>query len=182
MGLAPGVRVSRGSLAETMRSESATIAAGAGLFQLRSLLIVVQVALCLPLLISAGLFLHSLKNLRGVDAGFKKQNVILASLNPALNGYPEARIRNEYAEVLSRVRGTSGVQSACLASYSPISGGWDEESVIVEGYQARDGRRHEPERGGRFHRLFPHTRHTAGGGTGVFGNRHGQLAKSDDHQ
>ena len=54
---------------------------------LRSALILVQVALSLPLLVSAVLLVKSLQNLRARDTGFNNENVLFASVNPALNGY-----------------------------------------------------------------------------------------------
>ena len=98
-----------------------------------------QVALSLPLLIASALFLNSLQNLRGVDAGFARENVLIASINPALNGYPIARTQNFYRDLLPSLRALPGVQSASLSSDSPISGGWDELGVVVEGYQPREG-------------------------------------------
>ena len=86
-------------------------------------------------MIGAGLFLHSLRNLRGVNTGFVKENVFLATLNPAMNGYPQARIKSLYDDLLARVRTLPGVRAASLTTSSVISGGWDQEGVNVEGYQ-----------------------------------------------
>ncbi len=144
IGLAPGLRASRSPLSDVMRGEAPSIVQGAYLFNLRSLLLALQVALCLPLLIGAGLFLHSLRNLRTMDPGFAKENILLANLDPSLNQYSPDRVRNLFNEILERVRSTPGVRSASLATYSPISGGWDTESVIVEGYQPRDGETMNP--------------------------------------
>lgn len=102
---------------------------------LRNALVFMQVALSLPLLIGAGLFLHSLKNLRGIDIGFIKENVFLANLNPSLNGYTTDRIRAFYEDLLARVRSLPDVRAASLTTSSPISGSWDQLGIKVEGYQ-----------------------------------------------
>lgn len=136
-GLAPAMQISRSSVTATMYDKSPLASSGERSFSLRSALVFVQVALSLPLLIGAGLFLHSLRNLRGIDVGFVKENVFLANLNPSLNGYPTERIRSLYSDLLARVRSLPDVRAASLTTSSPISGGWDQLGVRVEGYQPR---------------------------------------------
>ena len=136
-GLAPALQISRSSVTEAMHGGAAVTLSREHVFSLRNALVFVQVALSLPLLIGAGLFLHSLRNLRGVDTGFVKENVFLANLNPSLNGYSTERIRGLYGDLLSRLRTLPEVRAASLTTSSVISGGWDQDSVKVEGYQPR---------------------------------------------
>jgi predicted permease len=107
----------------------------------RSALILVQVALSLPLLVTAALMVKTLQNLRAIDTGFGKENVLFASVNPSLNGYSAERAMNFYDELLARTRALPGVTAASLASDTPISGGWDELGLVVEGYTPREGER-----------------------------------------
>jgi predicted permease len=134
-GLAPALQLSQTGVSIALRNDAPSIASGERLFSLRSALIFVQVALSLPLLIGAGLFLHSLRNLRGVNTGFVKENVFLATLNPSMNGYPQEKIKSLYDDLLARVRTLPGVRAASFTTSSVISGGWDQEGVKVEGYQ-----------------------------------------------
>ena len=68
--LAPAIQAARQVFAPGMRFESRSFTAGSKLLSLRSGLILVQVALSLPLLVSAALLLRSLQNLRAVaDTG-----------------------------------------------------------------------------------------------------------------
>ncbi len=133
-GLVPALQLSETGVSIALRHDSPSIASGERLFSLRSALIFLQVALSLPLLIGAGLFLHSLENLRGVSTGFVKENVFLTTLNPAMNGYPQDRIKSLYDDLLARVRDMPDVRAASLTTSSVISGGWDQEGVKVEGY------------------------------------------------
>ncbi|MCM3870373.1 MAG: ABC transporter permease [Pyrinomonadaceae bacterium] len=141
MGLAPALRAARSPSALALRGESRTFISGGGLFSLRSGLILVQVALSLPLLIVAALFLSSLQNLRGVDTGFGKTNVLIATINPALSGYSPEKTQGFYRDLLVGLRAIPQVQAASLSSDSPISGGWDELGLVIEGYQRREGER-----------------------------------------
>ena len=141
LGLAPALRAARGRSALALRGETRTFVSGGGLFSLRSGLILMQVALSLPLLIVAALFLNSLQKLRGVDTGFVRNNVLIASINPALNGYSPEKTQSFYRDLLLELRALPGVQAASLSSDSPISGGWDQEGLVVEGYQPQAGER-----------------------------------------
>jgi predicted permease len=141
LGLAPALRAARGRSALALRGETRTFVSGGGLFNLRSGLILLQVALSLPLLIGSALFLISLQKLRGVDTGFARNNVLLASINPALNGYSPEKTQNFYRELLSGLRAIPGVEAASLSSDSPLAGSWDQLGLVIEGYQPRVGER-----------------------------------------
>jgi predicted permease len=139
--LAPAIQAARQVFAPGMRFETRSFTAGGKLLSLRSGLILVQVALSLPLLVSAALLLRTLQNLRAFDTGFGKENVLLASVNPALNGYSKERTAAFYDELMARTRALPGVRFASLATDSPISGGWDSNGIVVEGYTPREGER-----------------------------------------
>jgi predicted permease len=137
VGLAPAIRASKSSTALTLRGEVRTSVAGRKIVSLRGALIVLQVALSLPLLIGAGLFLRSLENLRSIDTGFDKDHVLLATLNPGLSGYSPEATRNFYNQLLTLLRAVPGVQAASVSTESPISGSWDSNGIVVEGYVPR---------------------------------------------
>jgi predicted permease len=136
--LAPAIQVARHASVPALHSESRSFTATSRLFSLRSGLILLQVALSLPLLITATLLLRSLQNLRGLDTGFDKRNVLLATVNPSLNGYPPEESKLFFNQLLARTRAFPNVSAASLASDSPISGGWDQSGVVVEGYTPRE--------------------------------------------
>ena len=137
----PAIQVARQAFVSGLRLETRSFTSGGRLFSFRSALILVQVALSLPLLVSAALMLRTLQNLRAIDTGFNKENVLFASVNPTLNGYTPERSMNFYNDLLARARALPGVTSASLASDTPISGGWDQLSLVVEGYTPREGER-----------------------------------------
>src|SRR5690349_17977419 len=139
--LAPAIQAARQVFAPGLRLESRSVTAAGRLVSLRSGLILVQVALSLPLLFTAALLVRTLQNLRAVDTGFSKENVLLASVNPSLNGYTPERSTNFYNELLTRTRALPGVKSASLASDSPLSGSFDRYGIVVEGYTPREGER-----------------------------------------
>ena len=139
--LAPAIQVARQAFGTGFRFESRAVTSAGKLFSFRSGLILTQVALSLPLLVSAALMLRTLQNLRAVDTGFQKENVLFATVNPALNGYTPERTMNFYNDLLLKTRALPGVSAASLASDTPISGGWDQLGVVAEGYTPREGER-----------------------------------------
>src|SRR4029078_914755 len=89
-------------------------------FPVRDGLIVPQLAIALVMLISSGLLLQSLGSLRSVNPGFRVDNLLLVSLDPASVGYEGVRLRTFWAEVLQRVRALPGIRSATLARTAPL--------------------------------------------------------------
>ena len=97
-------------LAPGLQLDSRSFTSAGRLLSLRSALILVQVALSLPLLVSAVLLMKSLQNLRARDTGFNKENVLFASVNPSLNGYPKEKTAAFFEELLARTRALPGVK------------------------------------------------------------------------
>src|SRR5207245_1606835 len=106
--LAPAVQAARHASVPTLHLESRSFTSAGRLLSLRSGLILLQVALSLPLLVGAALLLRTLQNLRAVDTGFGKDNVLFATLNPSLNGYSPEKSRNFYDELLLKTRALPG--------------------------------------------------------------------------
>ena len=91
-----------------------------------------QVALCLMLLVGAGLFIRTLQNLRAVNAGFEHEGVLLVDVA----GKRPVTFYSEAVEILQRL---PGVVSASVSTNTPLSGaGWSEKVTI-------DGRTQERE-------------------------------------
>jgi ABC-type lipoprotein release transport system permease subunit len=78
-------------------------------------LVAAQIALSLLLLIGAGLFVRSLRNLVRLDPGFDRERLVLAEINPRLLGYDDARLVAAYDRVVERLEAIPGVRSASLS-------------------------------------------------------------------
>ena len=96
---------------------------------LNKTLVVTQVALSLFLLIGAGLFVRSLRNLRTLDVGFDYENIVQFSIDPG-GGYNAQRRSDLDKEMLARLEALPGAQSASL-----MSGGGVSFNVSVPGYR-----------------------------------------------
>jgi predicted permease len=99
-------------------------------FSTGKLLLVGQLALALPLLVGAGLFVQTLHNLKSSDLGFRPENVVTFDLSFP-KGTSEDRLRQAYAEIKERLESHPGV---LVASYSSPSvygnGGWSGRITV----------------------------------------------------
>jgi predicted permease len=122
-GLAPAWRATRVDLTPTLK-DSALSAEGGARLGLGKSLVVVQVALSLILLISAGLFVRSLGKLYTLDAGFKTENILLVSTDARMIGYQDKQIAALYQRLLERFKTIPGVRSASLGWAGLLSENW----------------------------------------------------------
>jgi predicted permease len=137
-GLAPALQSTRPNLAGTLKDQAGSVVGGTSV-GLRKGLVVAQVALSLLLLVGAGLFVQSLKNLRGVNPGFRTESLVSFSVDPPLNGYKPERSRQFYRQLEERLTGLPGTRSAALCVIPVLSGDEWDSSIAVEGYTGREG-------------------------------------------
>jgi putative ABC transport system permease protein len=130
-GLAPAFRASGASanLAGALNAGSAR----APRARVGRALVVAQVSLSLLLLISAGLFIRTLENLRTLDPGFRSQDVLLVKVDATRAGYDRAVLRRFNQSVVALAEGLPGVQSASLSLVPPLLGGGISLPIAVDG-------------------------------------------------
>jgi len=141
-GLAPALRAYASVPASALRAALCTFGR-AGETRWRRLfgkwLVAAQVALSLVLVSAAGLFVRHLANLENLDLGFRRDHVLLATLDAGRSGYEAGRLSRAYQEVLGRLEAIPGVRSASLSAVTPISGAGASRNLTVQGYQASPG-------------------------------------------
>jgi predicted permease len=137
-GLAPALGASRTSLVTALK-DGAGDGAGLRRFSPRKLLVVAQVALSFLVLIGAGLCVRSLQRLQAIDAGFDPSRTLVMSLDLGPSGYDEARGQIFYQQLVERVTGLPGVESASLAQLTPLSDDLLTRSTVIEGYEPQPG-------------------------------------------
>lgn len=112
----------------------------------RKLLVSAQVSLSLILLIGAGLFLRSLHNLRSLDTGFDRENVLQLRMDPTLVGYKAEQLDSFYRDVAARVSTLPGVRSASFANIGLLAGTIWGSGIKIEGRKSREGGDPGPDR------------------------------------
>ena len=105
-GLVPALQSTRPQLAGTLKDQVGSIVGGTSV-GLRKALVVAQVTLSLLLLIGAGLFIRSLKNLKDLDPGFHTANLIGFAIDPPMNGYKPERSLDFYRQLRDEPERTS---------------------------------------------------------------------------
>jgi predicted permease len=139
-GLAPVAQSARTDFTPALKQD-AVASSGRPRFTLRKSLVIAQVGLSLLLLIGAGLFVRSLRNLKDLDAGFRPDHVMIADVDPSRSGYKGQRLRDFYEQLRGRIERMPGVQSVSLANITPLSGSRWNNFISVEGYQWKQGER-----------------------------------------
>jgi predicted permease len=120
-GLWPARKATRFDLVESLKEGSA--AAGTSRHALRNLLVIGQVTMSLVVLVSAGLFLHSLQRMQTQALGFRPDNLLMMSVDLGLQQYSGERGRQFLDELLTRAEALPGVRSATLAVHVPFDYG-----------------------------------------------------------
>ncbi len=135
-GLIPALQATNSNLAGSLKDEGAVLGQRVSKTRLRNGLIVSQVAVCMVLLIGAGLLVHGLVNVHSLNPGFHLKDVILTGVDPRLQRYDDARAAAFYRQFIARLDSEPGVQSA-LAAHPPLRG-VAVTGVSLEGQQATD--------------------------------------------
>jgi predicted permease len=128
-GLLPAVRLIRRDVAPSLKLSTA---AGTGAPRLTAgrLLMVVQVAVSVPLVAGAAIFLQTIYNLDSVNLGFNPERLLSFRVDPALNGYDSERVARTYERILDRARAVPGVSSATLVQEALLSG-WSSNTYVA---------------------------------------------------
>lgn len=132
-GLAPLRNAGRVPVGLLLKTSSAS--ATADRRQLRSGQIVVsaQVALCLALLVGAGLLVRTLQKLNAVDLGMRASGLLVFGVTPPPSVRGEEAVGRFYHALLDRLRVMPGVESATLMG-NRIGSGWSNNTgATVDG-------------------------------------------------
>jgi len=133
-GLVPALHASRPDLNDALKEGSRSASGSVRSNRTRSVFVVAEVAICLVLLIGAGLMMKSFSRLLNVSPGFNPENVL--SVNVALSGsrYRDgASVSGFYKQTLERLSALPGVQSASIVTALPMAGSFGSRYFGIEG-------------------------------------------------
>jgi macrolide transport system ATP-binding/permease protein len=137
VGIVPAVRASNGRALEVIREGGRTMTAARS--WLRSGLVVAQVGGSLMLLIVAGLMTRSLAHVRQLNLGYEPDRVLDLTLDPNEIGYGRVQGLAFYKELIERVEGLPGVESASVAFSVPMGYYNSADNVEIPGYEIPSG-------------------------------------------
>jgi predicted permease len=149
-GLVPALHSARTELIPALKASESSAALGVRHWNVRSALIVAQVALAMVMLIGAGLLISSMQRMFAIDLGFRGENVLIVPLDlpraPHATSRDEAAVKavdesnNQYfAQLTERVKALPGVESATTAALTPFSNAIFKNGIVIEGWQSMPG-------------------------------------------
>jgi predicted permease len=129
-GMAPAFSTSHVDAFGSLKDGSQHVTHGRRRFGLRGSLVAAQVAISVVLLVSAGLFVRTLMNLRRLDLGFDQEHVLALRLEPRgsnLKHQNEQHLMRLFGDLIARVQVVPGVRAVSLSGSTPLS----NENLLV---------------------------------------------------
>lgn len=139
-GLVPALRIAHGAVRASL--SGGTRGGSTRGSRLRGLLVSAQFALSLAVLVTAGLFIRRLDEIRAIDRGFREpERVVLATVDFDLAGVTDPNARTQIVDQLVKdVGALPGVERAAAATFVPLGFlGYQTSRIAIEGYAPRAG-------------------------------------------
>jgi putative ABC transport system permease protein len=136
-GLAPAAHSAKTDMQSGLKESSRNSTASAAQNKLRGAFAVAEISLALVLLVGAGLMTKSLYRLMSVNPGFRPDRVLTMEMNlPDRQYSKDPAILNFWQQLLERVQGLPGVESAAVGTVVPLAGSHSRSDVTIEGMAA----------------------------------------------
>ena len=120
-GLAPALHATRQDLSTAVKGEGGGPTGKVRGGKLRSILVGLQVAVCMILLIAAGLLMRGLYLAQTVDPGFEMKGITQAQFDLPSQGYSVEKARAFQRELMARIAALPGVDEVEQARVTPLS-------------------------------------------------------------
>jgi predicted permease len=132
-GLAPLRAARRAPLGLVLKSSSVNTTADRDRMRGTRIVLAAQVALCVTLLVGAGLLVRTLQNLDGADLGLRTSGLFVFGLTPPSSIKGDVSTVQFYQSLMEKVRALPGVESVTLMG-NRIGSGWANNTTpFVDG-------------------------------------------------
>ena len=135
--VAPAVQLWKPNLVSELKQQGAGSVGGRLGF--RRAIVGVQVGLSLLLLVCAGLFAQTLRNLRDVNVGFATDHLITFGVDPRLAGYDADSVVPLDRRLAVALAALPGVESVGATSDPELADNGSSGNISVEGYAPHEG-------------------------------------------
>lgn len=132
-GLVPALQTSQPDLHAAMKQDGAGTTGGRRGGRLRAALVGVQVALCMVLMIAAGLLLRGLHATYTVDPGFAYRDVAMISMESAFSGYSDEEAGERRRRLIAAVRELPGFAGIAGSDHKPIGDDFSPQLLRLPG-------------------------------------------------
>jgi predicted permease len=134
-GLAPAWRSAGANVGTTLKEAGRGLTGARTKISAGKLLVVAQMALSVMLLIGAGWFIRTLRNLENVDLGYPREKLVLVRVDFLSAGYQDERLPIAYHELRDRLTRIPGVRGVTYSENGLFSGTESGDRISVEGYK-----------------------------------------------
>ena len=131
-GLAPAVQFWNPRLADSLKQQAAN--APGGSLRFRRTCVALQIGLSLLLVVGAGMFVHTIQNLRDTNPGFATDHLLAFQLTPELAGYPGSQVAPVEQRVLDAISELPGIRAVGATNDPDLVGDGRGGDVYVTGY------------------------------------------------
>ena len=132
-GLAPALHATRQDLSTAIKGDGGIIGKTAAGGMLRSTLVGLQVAVCMVLLIAAGLLMRGLYLAQTINPGFDMKGTTQAIFNLPSQGYNKEHAQEFQRELTARVAALPGVDEVEQARVTPLGHQFEGTGMTVAG-------------------------------------------------
>jgi putative ABC transport system permease protein len=134
--LAPAAQFWRPDMAPALKQQTMTASGGA--LRFRRISVAVQVGLSLLLLLGAGLFVRTLRNLKSLNVGFATDHLVTFGIDPRLAGHNPDQASALYKQILGKLQGLPGVRAVAATDDPELAGNDNTRNITVAGYTAKE--------------------------------------------
>jgi len=135
--LAPALQFWRPDVTQALKQQAAAIAGGP--HRLRRASVVAQIGLGLLLLVGAGLFARTLRNLKALDVGIATDHLVTFTIDSRLAGYQPNQTAELRDQILGKLPGLPGVRSAAATNDPELADTSRSTNITVAGYHPAEG-------------------------------------------
>jgi len=128
--LAPAVQFWNPRLASALRQQSGSVRAGS--LRFRRSCVALQIGFSLLLVVAAGLFVRTIRNLHQVNPGFATDHLLAFNLNPEMAGYPRQGVTPVEQRVIDSLAALPGVRGVAATNDGDLRGDDRQGDVVVD--------------------------------------------------
>jgi predicted permease len=137
-GLVPFWSVGRVPLWIALRTSGSNSTQDRTGFRVGQVVVAIQMAMCLALLVGAGLAVRSLRNLESASLGLHAKGLLVFGITPPQSLHTDPEVIRFYQTLTDRLLVLPGVEAATLAQVRPGAGVSNNTIAFVDGVQARE--------------------------------------------
>ena len=107
-------------------------------FRAGQVVVAIQMAMCLALLVGAGLSVRSLRNLESANLGLSAKGLLVFGITPPQSLHTDREVIRFYQTLTDRLRALPGIEAATLVQVRPGVGASNNTIAFLDGVQARE--------------------------------------------